>query len=423
MLPPAADIFSLGISGYRMLTGLWPPPAARGHLAPEIEGNAPEWLKRLIQRMLAWDYRERPQNGGAVAEEIARGLKTEAEREAQRSAWARELRGQIEAALKAGDLDQAAGLVDALSAVSPDAPELPKLGSQVYLAILAETKRVAAAEQKRLADEAARVKREEEERRRVAAAAAAEAKCKAETNQFIRRVSADRLMLVLGQGLEMEFAQVPAGELLYGESKEKQRTEAFWVGRSPVTTAHFLAFIGEAGYKAAHRYYASKVAQQQLNHPAKCVSWDDAQAWCAWASAKANAEIRLPGEVEWEKAARGTNGSEYPWGNAQPTERLANFGKLEAWNKASGEDDWKFTTPVGQFSPAGNSQYGLMDAAGNVWEWCADWYDKEQKSRVLRGGSFDYDARGVRCAYRFGNDPNYRFVYLGFRVILCPPSL
>jgi formylglycine-generating enzyme required for sulfatase activity len=512
-LTPAADVYARGVMGYEMLTGRLPPPAPAGRAAPQIDGDAPAWLKGLIQRMLTWDYRERPQNGGAVAEEIARGLKTEAEREAKRAARARELRGLIEAALKAGDLDEAAGLVDELTAAAPDAPELAKLGSQVYLAILAETKRVAAAEQKRLADEAARLKRDEEERQRVAAeqkrvadeaarlkreeeerqrvaaiaaeqkrladeaarlkreeeerqrlaaVAVAEAKRKAEANQRLRRISADRVSLVLAPGVEMEFVRVPAGEFVMGSDKAKDslayddelpqhrlKLPEYWIGRAPVTVAQFAVFAKAVSHRTqaekdgksytwtgsnweevagadwAHPGGSATDVSQKQGHPVTHMSWYDGIAFCDWASKLGGGEVLLPNEAEWEKAARGMDGRFYPWGNEPPDGARLNFNM-----------NVKTTTPVGKYGAKGQSPYGCDDMAGNVWEWTRNLQKAypyapddgredhaSREGRVLRGGSFFVDAQFVRCACRSWNNPYVRSgVGGGFRVILRPPS-
>ena len=150
---------------------------------------------------------------------------------------------------------------------------------------------------------------------------------------------------------------------------------AFRIARMPVTVAQFAAFVRATGYRttaevkgSARVYTGSKwedvkgadwshprgpqsdVVQKQ-NHPVTCVSWHDAQAFCKWAG------VRLPSEAEWEKAARGTDGRLYPWGDAAPTNEHCNFGMKVG-----------DTTPVGSY-PKGASPYGLLDAAGNVLEW------------------------------------------------------
>jgi len=157
------------------------------------------------------------------------------------------------------------------------------------------------------------------------------------------------------------------------------------------------------------------------------VSWNDAQEYCKWLSGKANKAYRLPTEAEWEKAARGDKeGRVVPWGDEfDPAKANTAESKIGA------------TTPVGQFSPQGDSPYGCADMAGNVWEWCADWFDEKEyenrqdgvkdpqgskggEYRVLRGGSFYYPRRYTRCAYRIRNFPYYLYRNFGFRVVVSP---
>ena len=145
------------------------------------------------------------------------------------------------------------------------------------------------------------------------------------------------------------------------------------------------------------------------------VSWDDAVAYCQWA------ELRLSTEAEWEKAARGPEGWVYPWGDQPPTAELCNFdinvGK---------------TTPVGKYSPQGDSVYGCADMAGNLWEWVADWHNRDYHERspehnltgpdsgtfrVLRGGSWYGSSGEVRGAHRGNRDPGYRNDDYGFRCV------
>jgi serine/threonine-protein kinase len=182
----------------------------------------------------------------------------------------------------------------------------------------------------------------------------------------------------------------------------------------------------------------SNVARK-ANHPVTHISWDDARAFCEWASKVTSRTVRLPTEAEWEKAARGTDGRIYPWGNDAPNDKRCNFNL-----------NVKDTTPVGQYSPQspqdspqGDSPYGCADMAGNVWEWTSslwgtNWQtpdfkypyraDDERENldadglRVLRGGSFYYNRRFVRCAYRDRDDRHALSENDGFR-IFCAPSL
>ena len=141
------------------------------------------------------------------------------------------------------------------------------------------------------------------------------------------------------------------------------------------------------------------------NQPVVYVSWEEANKYCQWLSQKTGQNYRLPTEEEWEFAASGGGKRQYPWGNEEPDLNRANYD-----NKVGK------TMPVGSY-PDGATPEGLMDMAGNVWEWCEDWYDEDEDTRVLRGGAFSYGREALRCASRGDDFPLYQNYGIGFRVV------
>jgi formylglycine-generating enzyme required for sulfatase activity len=194
----------------------------------------------------------------------------------------------------------------------------------------------------------------------------------------------------------LEFIKIPAGDFRYGDNKQKVRLDDFWISRTPVTNVQYKLFVDATRTQAPSHWSNGQIPAGKERHPVVNVSWDDAQAFCRWAG------VSLPGEQQWEKAARGADGRTYPWGEPAPDATRCNFN-----NQAGG------TTPVGNY-PAGASPYGLLDMAGDVWEWCADAH--ESGSCVLRGGAFVDVAQYVQCACRYRGVPGDRGEFFGFRV-------
>lgn len=186
----------------------------------------------------------------------------------------------------------------------------------------------------------------------------------------------------------------------------------FRISRLPVTNTQYKLFIDATGHRSPNHWPNGEIPVGKEKHPVVNVSWRDAVAFCEWAG------VRLPTEAEWEKAARGPDRRIYPWGDAPPTHKRCNFD-MEVGS----------TSVVGSY-PAGASPYGVLDMAGNVWEWTASiWLDsyenyvKQMASqtennlrRVLRGGGFR-DVEFVRCAARSWDLPTQRYRDLGFRVV------
>ena len=143
------------------------------------------------------------------------------------------------------------------------------------------------------------------------------------------------------------------------------------------------------------------------NHPVVLISQSDAKAYCAWRAGKSTVRYRLPTEAEWEKAARGVDARYFPWGNTFDPERL-NYGyKVQS------------TTPVGAY-PKGKSPYGVLDMAGNVFEWTTTPFSKS-KATMKGGGSWDDQPGITRAAARHGRDPKAKHLLFGFRCVCVDP--
>jgi len=252
--------------------------------------------------------------------------------------------------------------------------------------------------------------------------------------------------------------------LAYDDEKPQHTLELpydYWMGRFPVTNeqfgscseASFMVTTAEKeggwnpnkneytkGYDWRHPLGPKDNYEKKLDHPVAQVNWHEARAFCDWLNQAHEADLpkghafRLPTEAEWEKAARGEFGFEWPWGNE--------FDE----NKCNSQEGGKGgTTPVGLYSPAGDSPYGCADMVGNVWEWMQSLWGTDFSKpsfrypyvatdgrenagagsdvfRVVRGGSFLNNHRNARCAARNRNDPENRNHNQGFRVVVAHAS-
>lgn len=280
----------------------------------------------------------------------------------------------------------------------------------------------------------------------------------------VERAAAGRVLAKLGDPrpevldpMQIEWIEIPAGPFLMGEGKEQHTVilPAYRISRFPITNAQFVVFVQAGGYGAERYWPEAKAAgvwkdgqiysqgedeptagpwpagepYDLSNHPGVGVCWYEALAYTRWLSEQWQAEgrlqdgwaVRLPSEAEREKAARGADGREYPWG-AEPDPNRANY---YATGIGAG-------SAVGCF-PSGASPYGVEEMSGNVWEWCLSKHmeypyaddkrnlaDASGDTRVLRGGSFNGVPRLVRCAVRYHGSPYYRYRFVGFRVVLSP---
>ena len=254
--------------------------------------------------------------------------------------------------------------------------------------------------------------------------------------------------------LDFEWINIPAGTFLMGIPEEKSlemctkynskifltysplkevHVETFRISAYPVTNAQFKSFVDSTGYSAGA--WMLGFSEEKLNHPVRYINLYDALAFCHWAN------CRLPTHIEWEKAARGLTGLEYPWGNTWDH----NYSNNNEANKVPS------TMPVTSF-PQGKSPYGLFDMAGNVWEWTSstvvanrttavwwalnnpkwslpqkqenvDGYDyvypQFREWHVLKGGGADSNRLGMHCAFHLtGYRPNVQGDFFGFRCVM-----
>ncbi len=239
-----------------------------------------------------------------------------------------------------------------------------------------------------------------------------------------------------------DMVEIPKGIFLYGDDKiEKDIPYDYHMDVFPVTNRQYKEFVDaekrEVPYRDAdparpYNWDKEKTYPKGLDdHPVVLVTFDDAVAYCKWRSEKEGItdknHYRLPTEVEWEKAARGTDGRVYPWGNDFDFRRL-NCADYHVQKVLKDKDEWRreflekfyeknkekaLTSEVGRFAD-GESPYHCLDMAANVWEWTDSWYEKDE-SRVVRGGSWLDVGDFCRCANRNRYYPLERFYDLGFR--------
>lgn len=266
----------------------------------------------------------------------------------------------------------------------------------------------------------------------------------------------------MSSNLILEFVLIPESEFNIGSNRKEDKLTVsdevpqhglvvtdYYIMRYPVTQEQYRQFVEATGHRApAFGWPDGNYPANKANHPVVGVSFQDALDFCAWASEQTGLLLRLPTEPEWEKAARGTDGRIYPWGNLWEPGRC---NSLEANNGG--------TTPVGMYSPTGDSPYGVAEMGGNVQEWCMSLfgrypYDPEDGREILvaspdarslmpkiretgcianasaleasldktvmRGGSWREEKLKSRCAYRGWAAPMHRGDDTGFRCMYEP---
>jgi len=236
----------------------------------------------------------------------------------------------------------------------------------------------------------------------------------------------------------IEWVEIPSGSFQMGDNFNEGNSDerpvhsvyldAYYISKYEVTFDQYDTFCEETG-----RNKPDDRGWGRGDRPVIYVDWNDAKDFCDWLSQKTGEDIHLPTEAQWEKAARGTDQRRYPWGNGEPNGNRVNFADINTdfkWKDKSVNDGYKYTAPVGSY-PAGKSPYGVHDMAGNVWEWCQDWYDSDYydyspshnpqgpssgSPRVTRGGSWYNNASPLRSAYRYSFTPSLSNSSVGFRL-------
>jgi len=193
---------------------------------------------------------------------------------------------------------------------------------------------------------------------------------------------------------------------------------AFEIAKYPVTNEDYYRFIWDVGHRLPRDWIGFTFREDTENHPVVGVSKIDAEAYIEWLNQKTGLNFKLPTEAEWERAARGSDARIYPWGNT-----------FDPWRCNTAESVKKGTTPVGSYSPAGDSTCGAADMVGNVWEWTQSLFvpypyipnssQDSVKARgryVVRGGAWYYTRKLARCSSREGILANHLSPSIGFRL-------
>jgi formylglycine-generating enzyme required for sulfatase activity len=240
----------------------------------------------------------------------------------------------------------------------------------------------------------------------------------------------------------MVLVKIPEGDFKMGSTRAKDPQtldeevprhivylDSYWIDQTEVTNKQYAMCVAFGVCSQPLNNFSSTRGSyydnpQYADYPVIYVSWNQAGTYCPWAGR------RLPTEAEWEKAARGPEGRIYPWGNTFDGS-LANYCDINcnnAWKDSLYDDGYTDTSPVGDY-PAGASEYGVLDMAGNIYEWVSDWYGPYSRVRqsnptgfvagsehIIRGGSWGDDTAHIRSAVRSHIDAvDYWMDFIGFR--------
>ncbi len=425
---PPADVYALGCILYEMVTGKTlfaaeTPIAAmrqhdRGATLPEEWGieNLPANFNPILERALEHEPSKRYQTAGEFLDILEEEIQQEPVEDLQRI----QLLSEIENYLKTEEWGDALMLIGQLLGKNPDDIDALtlKVKAQDGLAVLTVYKNDTGNKQRDL--------------NLISAVA---------TSEIVHKKIEIPYIEIGDSLLNMEWCFVPAGQFTMGSNENGNEKPIhsliltdYYLARYPVTNIQYGLFVNENGYgdpqwwtdigwawlkekkiKTPKHWEDKKWNGDRL--PVVGVSWYEATAFCCWASGITGRLIHLPTEAEWEKGARGNDERRYPWGDNWKKNNCTNW-----------ENNILKSTPVGQYSPHGDSPYGCYDMSGNVWEWCSSLYliypyknhdGREDKNstnaRVLRGGSWNGDQRIVSTTHRNRIPVAGRYEFVGFR--------
>ncbi len=205
---------------------------------------------------------------------------------------------------------------------------------------------------------------------------------------------------------------VPAGAFLSGVNKAPRETKAFWIDVYPVTNAEYKLFVEATGYRPPKFWQEGRLREPEA--PVVGVSWYDAYKYAAYAGKS------LPVKDQWEKAARGSKGSIFPWGDEIDAEKATYDAESDTESDAeTGGENGELTDGVANVGlhDANRSEFGVCDMAGNVWEWTESQDPQDSEQRIICGGSWCDDAEFLRCDSHLAAYPKDKYDNIGFRCV------
>jgi formylglycine-generating enzyme required for sulfatase activity len=254
-------------------------------------------------------------------------------------------------------------------------------------------------------------------------------------NENTHRIRLPNLLVIPGEELLMGTGDLDVTHLQLKESdwaydwydndlflneqpQHKVKVKSFKIFQFPITNEEYHTFVWDTGYRLPKGWQSFTYPQEEGNHPVTGVTKKDAESYIKWINSRLRLNLRLPTEAEWELASRGTDGRIFPWGNT-----------FDPWRCNTSESMKKGTTPVGLYSPGGDSVYGAADMVGNVWEWTStilkpypyrvdDGRENQNSNEryVIRGGAWYYSRKLARCACREGMNSEQSSDSIGFRL-------